>query len=116
VPGAGGIGQRAEAGGLALTVMGVSKQGDAWPVYLVADVVIENVSREQVHYEYAYFSVVDSTGFSYDAGVPESSLQAGDLARGSQVRGKVVFEIYPEAYGLWLIYGDYELIQVDLGQ
>src|SRR5574341_1535677 len=111
-------GQRAEAGGLALTVIGVSKQGDAWPVHLVVDVVLENVSREQVHYGYTYFSVVDSTGLSYDAtaDAPQPGLQEGDLARGSQVRGKVAFEIYPEADGLWLIYGDSELIQVNLGQ
>jgi len=111
-------GPHVETGSLALTVMGVSKQGDEWPVQLVVDVVLENVNREQVHYDYSYFTLVDSTGFSYDAAVaaPEPGLLEGDLARGSQVRGNVAFEIYPEADGLWLIYGDYELIQVNLGQ
>jgi hypothetical protein len=123
VPGAGGIGQRIEAGGLALTVMGVSKQEDSSSVYLVVDVVLENVSREQAAYEYIYFSVVDSEGLLYYAAdAPEPSLQEGDLARGSQVRGNVAFYIGPETHGLIFIFtplllsDDSESIQVSLGQ
>jgi hypothetical protein len=124
VPRAGAIGQRFVGGGIGLTVMGVSKQGEAWPVRLVVDVVLENVGLEQASYEFFYFSVLDSDGIGYDAtaDAPEPSLQAGNLALGSQVRANVAFAIEPEARGLTLIYnpwlssGDHEPIQVNLGQ
>src|SRR5574341_74880 len=105
LPGTGSIGQRVEAGGMALTVMGISKQGDS-PVHFVIDVVLENVSREQATYDYFYFSILDSAGFSYNATLdaPEPGLQYGDLDRGRQVRGNVAFDIKPEAHGLTLMY------------
>jgi hypothetical protein len=123
VPG-GAIGQRLEAGGLALTVMAVSKEEDSGFVHLVVDVVLENVGWEQdTYYGYDYFSIMDSEGLFYDAfGVaPEPGLREGDLALGSQVRGNVAFQIEPEARGLtlvftpWLLREGYELILVNLG-
>jgi hypothetical protein len=120
----GGIGQRVEAGGLSLTVMGVSKQEDSESVYLVLDVVLENVSREQASYELVCFSVVDTGDLLYDAAddAPAPNLLGGDLARGSRVRGNVAFYIGPETHGLTFIFtplrlsDDSEIIRVSLGQ
>ena len=116
--------QRVEAGGMALTLLSASKQGDSEAAYLVVNVVLENVSGEQTAYELACFNLVDSEGLLYDASddAPEPSLLGGDLAGGSQVRGNVAFYIGPETQGLTFIFSplllsdDSELIRVSLGQ
>jgi len=124
VPGPGGIGRRVEVGSFALTVMGVSKQEDSGSVYLVVDVVLENVSQEQATYELVCFSLVDSGDLFYDAAddAPAPSLLEGELARGSEVRGHVAFYLEPETHGLTFFFtpllfsDDSQSIQVSLGQ
>ena len=111
---------------MAVTAMGVRRLQDGELFYLVVDVIIENVNRnDQVPYDSQYFSLQDSDGnWYYEAPefAPEPSLTAGLLAQGDRERGNVAFEITSEARGFVLTYdltspgGDYEVIQIDLGQ
>jgi hypothetical protein len=91
------VGERREAGGIALTVTKVSKLdqiGDFWKpgegnIYLVTEVIIENVNREEAPYNPLYFKVKDSDGFEYLSAItaPDPSLKSGTLAKGDKVRG-----------------------------
>jgi hypothetical protein len=122
---AGQVGQRIIASGIGLTVVGVAKQSEFAPVYLIIDVIIENVSRDEgMPYDPTHFRLQDSEGYRYDATywVPYTTLDSGVLAKGSQARGKVAFEIEPTASGFMAIYdlpelpGGYQVIRIDLGQ
>jgi hypothetical protein len=127
------VGERVEETGIAMTVVSVSKAnkiGDFLTptegnVFLVIEVIIENVSRdEKTPYNPFYFKVKDSQGFEYNVAMlaPDPSLKSGDLAKGEKVRGNVAFEVNAAASGLissyepLVILGGYEPIQVNLGQ
>lgn len=124
-PEVGQVGQRIIANGIGLTVVGVAKLSEFAPVYLIVDVIIENISRDEgAPYGPIHFRLEDSEGYRYDATywVPYTTLDNGVLARGSQARGKVAFEIEPTASGFIAIYdltelpGGYQVIRIDLGQ
>ena len=122
-------GERVEAGGIALTVVGVERlpslnefmKAGTGKTYLVVDVVIEATTRDKAPYNPFYFKVKDSEGFEATAGLGgNDSLKSGELAKGEKVRGKVTFEIAEGARGLVLSYqplvllGGYEPIRVAL--
>ncbi len=131
-PGLPKVGDRVEAGGVALTVMGVTtvnsisdflkpKEGN---VYLVVDVLIETTGRDSAPYNPLYFKVKDDGGIESNASLvgPDPSLKSGDLVKGDKVRGNVAFEVGASASGFVLTYepmviaGGYEAIRVDLGK
>lgn len=126
------IGERVEAGGLALTVVSFDRKAElgqfqkakADNTFVVAEVLIENVSRDTAPYNPLYFKIKDGTGVEYNAAliVEANSLKSGELPRGDQVRGLVAFEAPASAAGLVLrfepivIGGGYEPIRVALGK
>jgi hypothetical protein len=128
----GSIGETVESGGIALTVFNVSKAGsiDIWTpdsgnVFLVIEVAIENVNRnEETPYNPLYFSVKDGDGFEYTTSFasPEPSLHSGSLLKGDKVRGFVAFEVKSTASGFIItyeplvIFGGYQPIRINLGQ
>jgi len=126
------VGERRESGGIAVTIISVSKMDsvgyftpEAGNVYLVIEALIENVSRdEETPYNPLYFSVKDSDGFqgSTSFASPDPSLQSGNLPRGDKARGFVAFEVRASASGFvvtyepLVIFGGYNPIRISLGQ
>jgi hypothetical protein len=107
------IGDRVEAGGIALTVNSARTvpsfdfiTAAEGKTYLVLDVLLETTDRDTAPYNPFYFSVKDADGFQYNSAIlaPDPSLKTGDLARGDRVRGNVAFEIPVGATGLVLTY------------
>lgn len=129
-PNIGVIGESREAGGIELTVLNVTNMeridfltADPGYIYLVLDVTIENVGRDnETPYNPFYFSVKDKDGYEYNPVLlaPNPSLKSGDLPFGEMVRGFVAFEIRSAAEGLVVTYepivilGGYEPIRVSL--
>jgi hypothetical protein len=124
-----GVGERVEAGGIALTVTEVDTwagsdfiKPDAGKIYLTANVMVENVSRDTAPYNPMYFAVKDADAYEYDASLfgPDPSLTSGELPKGDKVRGWVAFEVPEKATGFVLSYeplvilGGYETIRIDL--
>ena len=124
------IGETVSGGGVALTVNGVSTVAEdlfgAPPpgmAYLVIDVTIENLSRDDgAAYSPYYFTVQDSDGFEYDfATYIDPPIRAATLPLGERVRGNVTFALPAAASDLVLsfepvvIAGGYERLRVALG-
>ncbi len=125
------LGERVEKQGIAITVLSATKTNTAaftvpsgGNIYLVIDVVIENVSRdEETPYNPLYFSVKDGNSYQYQTTLlaPDPSLSAGSLIKGDKVRGFVAFEVrnvstnYIVTYEPLVILGGYEPIRIDLG-
>lgn len=105
------LGQRIESGGIALTVEAVRESQPASsglkPLHklIIAEVLIENLDRDQLPYGPARFTVSDADRFEYrGAAAPENALKAGALARGEQVRGNLAFDVPSSVHGLVLAY------------
>lgn len=126
-----GIGTRIESGGIALTVAQAYltdsfdtflKPEDGF-TFLVVEVIIENVDRDEAPYNPLYFAVKDSQGFEYTTAfsAPEPTLKSGEAAKGELARGFVAFEVQEGATGLVVSYeplvilGGYETIRIALG-
>ena len=110
---------------MAVTVVSVTSLSDAELLYLVVDVIVENVNRdEEAPYAPWLFSLRDSAGQDYEVSVfaPDPPLADGTLTKGASDSGNVAFEITPAAQGFVLTYdptlfgGDYQVIQIDLGR
>jgi hypothetical protein len=130
-PKLGQVGQPMEAGGVAVTVNKVSRAdaiGELWKpaegsVYLVVDVTIATVSRDEAPYNPMYLKVKDADGFEYATAIsaPDPTLKSGTCVKGEKVRGNVAFEVKSGASGFVLTYeplvilGGYEPIRVALG-
>ena len=128
----GRVGQKVEAGGVALTVNNVSTarsieefwEADAGFHFLVVDVTLQTTTRESAPYNLWYFRLKDSQGFEYAITMlaPKPQLQWGDLGRGETVRGNVAFEIPENSRGLvlsyepWELLDRYEPLKVNLGR
>jgi hypothetical protein len=128
--GAASIGQRVESGGIALTVMGIQKTDSLSQImkakpgrtFLVADVLIESVTRDNAAYNPVFFKVKDSEGQEYNGSLfgDDKSLKAGELPKGDKVRGSVAFDTPSGATGLVLSYqplvilGGYQTIRIAL--
>lgn len=125
-----GVGDRVESGGIALTITEVTTsmgadffKPDTGNVYLVASVLIENVTRDETPYNPMYFGVKDSEAFEYKSTLwsPDPGLKSGNLPKGDKVRGNVAFEVPEGATGFVLTYepivilGGYEPIRINLG-
>lgn len=127
----GALGERIEKGGIALTVLNASKTNDvgflepkSGNTYLVIEVLIENVSRDdETPYNMMYFSVKDESGYEYQTAMssPDPSLSSGTLIKGDKVRGFVAFEVlntstqYVVTYNPLVILGGYEPIRINIG-
>lgn len=108
------VGDRVEVNGTALTVVKVdqvkevgsfqkAKDGN---VFVLAEVLIENVAENEIPYNPLYFKVKDADGFEYNAGISmaDQSLKSGKLMKGDKARGSVLFEVKEGAVGLVLQY------------
>jgi hypothetical protein len=124
----GRIGDRIVSGGIALTILQVERTdriGEFQEVeegnqYLTAEVLIENIDRDEAPYNPLYFSVKDADGIEYTSDIytAEGALQAGEIFKGDKVRGFVAFKMKENATELTLSYeplvllGGYETIRV----
>lgn len=129
-PAIGKIGERREAGGVALTVVKVEKakkigsfqEAGGGKTYLLTEVIVETTGKDKAPYNPLYFKVKDKDGFEYNATIntADNGLKSGELANGDKARGVVAFEIPEAAHGLVLSYepivilGGYEPIRVAL--
>jgi hypothetical protein len=120
-----------EAAGISLTVTAissVSEIGYYWKApegftYLVIDVTIKNVDRDQSPYNPVWFVARDGQGREAVGNnyAPLPDLQYGTLARGDEVSGKVSFQMSSDATDFVITYlpidpaGGYLPIQVEIG-
>lgn len=127
----GQVGERVQSGGMAVTLNEVgieTRIDDLWTpdegnVFVVADVTIESVDRDDGAYNPLYFKVKDEDGFEYTASffAPSPTLSAGDLAPGERARGWISFEVKEGAQRLVMsfepivIFGGYQTIRFALG-
>jgi hypothetical protein len=90
--------------------------------YAVADVTIENSSRDRAPYNPLYFKAKDDAGYEYSGSAigTDQSLKSGELTTGEIARGTVAFDIPANAKGLVLSYqpavilGGYQVLRVEL--
>jgi hypothetical protein len=100
------VGQSSTKDGVTISVLGVTTQnslGDFTPgagnIYLVADVQLENSRLDSIQFSFLHFAVTDSNGQTYRPAhgssdyAPAPALITGKLAKGTSIRGNVVFEI-----------------------
>lgn len=119
----GKVGERVEMNGIALTVvktenkteLGQFSKAKAGNTFVVAEVLIENVSVDKVPYNPLYFKVKDGDGFEYTPEITgiDRALRSGDLAKGDKARGTVAFEVKETAKGLVLSYKPLVLFSSD---
>lgn len=125
----GKIGDRVETNGIALTLAKVERKAELGQfmkakdgnTYVVAEVLIENVSADKSPYNPLYFTIKDGDGFEYNAGIDTSDtgLKSGELAKGEKARGTVAIEVKEAAKGLVLqykplVFGNVEPIRFSL--
>lgn len=126
----GAIGDRVVSGGIAMTInsaervaqIGDFQKADDGNEFVLIDVTLENVDRDEAPYNPLYFKVKDADGYEYSAGITmtDNSLKSGDLAKGEKSRGTVSVEVPTGATGLVVsyepivIFGGYEVIRVAL--
>lgn len=124
------VGQRVESGGIAVTVVGVQRaealgqflRAKPGRTYVIADVLIESVSRDNAPYNPLYFKVKDSEGQEYNGSLigDDKSLKSGELPRGDKARGTVAFDVPTTATGLVasyqpvVLFGGYQTIRIAL--
>lgn len=123
------VGDRVELNGMALTVVKVDRAAELGQFnkakdgneFVVAEVLIENVSADKVNYNPLYFKAKDSEGFEVNAELiaGDQSLKSGDLTKGDKTRGNVAFEVKKDTKGLVmefkpLVFGESESIKVAL--
>ena len=80
-----------------------AKEGN---VFVLAEVLIENIEQDEIPYNPLYFKVKDADGFEYNAGISiaDQSLKSGKLTKGDKARGIVMFEVKEGATGLVMTY------------
>lgn len=125
------LNQTCMAGGISLTISDVTTIGEIgkhWAadegfIYLVIDVKIENLERDETPYNPIWFTATDSMGRKYIGNIfaPLPDLGMGVLKRGENVNGKVSYLVVMEGRGYTITYlpldvfGDYLPIQIDIG-
>ncbi len=128
----GKVGDRLASGGVAVTVIRVTRTAQigvftAGPgsIYLDVDVLIENTSRaDTILYNPFYFKVRDAEGNPYHTAMTalEPSLKTGDLEQGEEVRGHVAFEVNATLTNFILSFepnvylSNYQVIRFNLSQ
>lgn len=110
----GKVGDRVEANGIALTVVKTEQKDELSQfqkakdgnTYVIAEVLIENVSADKVPYNPLYFKVKDGDGFEYNPEISggDQALKSGDLVKGDKARGTVAFEVKETAKSLIMSY------------
>lgn len=124
------VGDRVESAGIAITVNSVKRADAAGQfmkakpgrTFVIADVTIESVSRDNAPYNPLYFKVKDADGREYTANIVgvDDSLKHGELPKGEKARGNISFDVPTEAKGLVLSYqpivlfGGYQTIRVQI--
>jgi hypothetical protein len=125
------LNQNCQAAGISLMITAISTESEigrywqapAGSLYLVIDVTIKNIDRDQSPYNPTWFTVTDAQGRSSVGNnfAPLPDLQNGSLGRGQEISGKVSFQVSADATGFSVIYlpadpmGNYLPIQVDIG-
>ena len=113
------LGERCEAGGIALTVHGVTRAPEisgALPapgkVFLLLNVTLHNSGHSRASYSPAFFRMTDSSGevSISAAAAPPPELGTGELRLGEQVTGNLAFEVGARAEGVLLWYEPPELV------
>ncbi len=80
--------------------------------YLVLELSINNVRRDQLPFSLAYFSLSDASGREYPAGWSQlSQMNTSMLSRGDKVYGLIGFAIDPKASGFILSYDPQRFLQ-----
>jgi hypothetical protein len=126
------LNQPCQAAGVEVTVTAVSTTGEIgayWKAqtgntYVVIDVTIKNLERDQLPYNPVWFTLTDAQGTTIIANsfAPLPDLKNGILTKGSDVSGKVTFEVSDQASGFIVTFlpldllGGYLPVQIDLGQ
>jgi hypothetical protein len=110
----GRIGKRAMSAGIALTVLGIDYASQFSPynrarlgsVFLVVEVVVENVGRDSVPCDPQCFKVKDADGRVYKPELysGDNGLKSRALTRRRKERGTVAFEVPQTASGFVLSY------------
>lgn len=110
----GKVGDRVEANGIALTVVKTEQKDELSQfqkakdgnTYVIAEVLIENVSVDKAPYNPLYFKVKDGDGFEYNPEITggDQALKSGDLVKGDKARGTVAFEVKETAKSLVMSY------------
>lgn len=117
------IGDRVELNGMALTVLKVDQmkavgsfqKAKAGNIFVMAEVLIENVDQDEIPYNPFYFKVKDADGFEYSVTIntADQSLKSGKLTKGDKARGSVLFEVKEGAAGLVMEYKPVVLFSSD---
>lgn len=107
------VGDRVEAGDIALTVTTADHAGELGSFqkagdgkeFVVVEVVMEALD-DKAPYNPLYFKVKDDSGVEYTSTINtgDKALQSGELAKGDKVRGTVAFEVSKDAKGLVMSY------------
>lgn len=107
------VGDRVEISGAAVTIAKVSdyagddfvkpKEGN---VYILVEVLVENVSQDKLTYLITDFKLKDADGYEYTNSLfaPDPKFSSGSLAKGEKVRGNVLFEVPATVKGLVMSY------------
>lgn len=127
----GKVGERVQSGGMAVTLNSVdlsTRISDLWTpeegnIFVVLDVTVESVDREDGPYNPLYFKLKDQDGFEYTSNLlaPDPSLSAGNLAPGDRARGNIAFEVKLGAQQLVMsfeplvLFGGYQTIRFAVG-
>jgi hypothetical protein len=108
------VGERTEAGGIALTIESVTRQGGLGKFvvakegneFVVITVVIETTGRDYAPYHWAFFTAKDNQGVQYKAtrNPFEGGLRNYELPKGDKIRGEVAFEVKEGTGGLVVTY------------
>ncbi|MCR4432769.1 MAG: stalk domain-containing protein [Caldiserica bacterium] len=114
--------------GAALTVVKVTKLSKigiwvpekASDVFLNAEVILENISREKIQGNSLYFSLKDKNGVSYGHSIAalDPRFPLGDIGPGQSAQGNVAFIVPETASGFVLSFQDYLMdnpLTIELG-
>lgn len=114
--------------GAALTVVKVTKLSKigiwvpekAGDVFLNAEVILENISREKIQGNSLYFSLKDKNGVSYGHSIAalDPRFPLGDIGPGQSAQGNVAFIVPETASGFVLSFQDYLMdnpLTIELG-
>lgn len=107
------VGDRVEINGAAVTIVKVSDYAgddfikpDEGKVFILVEVLVENVSQDKLTYLITDFKLKDADGYEYTNSLfaPDPKFSSGSLAKGEKVRGNVLFEVPATVKGLVMSY------------
>jgi hypothetical protein len=79
---------------------------DAGKIFILVEVLVENVSQDKLTYLINDFKLKDADGYEYTNNImaPEPKFSSGSIGKGEKVRGNVMFEVPTTAKGLVISY------------